>query len=909
MKSTHLRWLGLPALLFVLFLIQRSIIASPAVSAEQQRPPLLAFYYGWYDDQTWTSGQVLDLPLEPYRSSDPAIIARHIDQARANGINGFVMSWYGPQVAFNQTEPNFRMLLDEAQRRGFKAAVDFETRGPFFPDRASVVDGLKYLLDTHTQHPAYFRLNGQPVIFFWQQDRFTVSEWASIRQEVDPDHTTLWIAEGISLAFQAHFDGHHLYNISWSDDVAKTLTHWRDLVRWYASFYEVDRYWVATTMPGFDERHLGRPSKNYQPRGTGQFYQESWQAAVATEPDLLIITSFNEWPEHSQIEPSITYGNYYLDLTQALRLDGPLPPTPVLPTPTPTPTPGRGSLIGLVTEAASGARLAGVTVSVDGQTTVTDAAGLYRFDNVTAGLQIVVASFPGYLTVRKPRLVVDGELVWNSLAMTPGIDPTPTSTPTETATPTPTNTPLPTTTPLLPTHTPAPDTGALTGLVTNAETGQPLIGVLVSANGQMVLTNNRGLYTLAGLPAGEQLVSAEHPAFYPAAQAGIVVANTTRWNSIAMAPRPTPTHTPTAPPTPTPTNTFTPAPTTTPTNTPASTYTPTATATPSATATPLPSPTPTQTATPLAQTGTLIGLIMDAETDERLAGVVVWLGDQAIVTDERGVYRFENVPVGWQLVRAEKEGYQPGQKTRQVVPNEVRWNSIKLAKISAECPTGSNANFELVPIEQAAADRRPDYLHGDLNLAQRGYSLTNAGLNLQTYTGQGDFAPPQLAGLFEPNNFPGISSVYRVNHWDWSCGQHGCRGDVITDWPVTMIGLPVTPGQAIYIPEREPQIYSGGYKVLVLYAEEKRVTLGYTRDDTVASGYTVHLENVCVDPNLLTLYRAQNDEAGFRATGFLPALRNNQRLGTAFNDEIQVAIRDRGSFMDPRSHNDWWQGY
>jgi len=87
------------------------------------------------------------------------------------------------------------------------------------------------------------------------------------------------------------------------------------------------------------------------------------------------------------------------------------------------------------------------------------------------------------------------------------------------------------------------------------------------------------------------------------------------------------------------------------------------------------------------------------------------------------------------------------------------------------------------------------------------------------------------------------------------------------------------------------------------------MTLGYTRDDTVATGYVVHLENVCVDPNLLALYRAQNDAAGFRATGFLPALRANEKLGTAFGDEMQVAVRDRGAFLDPRSRKDWWQGY
>jgi hypothetical protein len=93
---------------------------------------------------------------------------------------------------------------------------------------------------------------------------------------------------------------------------------------------------------------------------------------------------------------------------------------------------------------------------------------------------------------------------------------------------------------------------------------------------------------------------------------------------------------------------------------------------------------------------------------------------------------------------------------------------------------------------------------------------------------------------------------------------------------------------------------------MVLYAEEKRITLGYTRRDTVAAGYAVHLEGVCVDPNLLALYRQQIRPDGYRATNRLPALRNNQPLGTALGTEIQLAIRDRGTFMDPRSCKDWW---
>ncbi len=66
----------------------------------------------------------------------------------------------------------------------------------------------------------------------------------------------------------------------------------------------------------------------------------------------------------------------------------------------------------------------------------------------------------------------------------------------------------------------------------------------------------------------------------------------------------------------------------------------------------------------------------------------------------------------------------------------------------------------------------------------------------------------------------------------------------------------------------------------------------------------MHLENVCVEPGLLALYARWNNQGRKQ----LPALRAGQTIGTARGPEIGVAIRDTGSFMDPRSRKDWWQG-
>jgi hypothetical protein len=193
---------------------------------------------------------------------------------------------------------------------------------------------------------------------------------------------------------------------------------------------------------------------------------------------------------------------------------------------------------------------------------------------------------------------------------------------------------------------------------------------------------------------------------------------------------------------------------------------------------------------------------------------------------------------------------------------------------------------------------RPAALHADLNLALRGYKATVAHLGLVDYGGSDDSAAPQLPTLFLDGRVPAFPAVYQVYDWDWDCN---CRGDLLTTYEVTLAGMAVAPGEILRLPDSGYDIGSG-YEALVLYATKERITLKYTREDNVVRGYTLHVENVCVEPSLLALYETWNN-AG---RGRLPALRAGQPFGRALGSEIGVATRDTGTFMDPRSRQCWW---
>lgn len=234
------------------------------------------------------------------------------------------------------------------------------------------------------------------------------------------------------------------------------------------------------------------------------------------------------------------------------------------------------------------------------------------------------------------------------------------------------------------------------------------------------------------------------------------------------------------------------------------------------------------------------------------------------------------------------------------------------------CPATSTNSYDYGTAFQYDTDNpvRPTHLHADKNLALRSYSYTDPPLReLVDYGSDDSTQPPQFATLFQPHRVPPLVDFYRVHHWDWvTSPDPGFQGDPITDYPATALGLQTTPGEILHVPESEYDI--GGspkMQVLVLFADEDSVTLRYTREDSSApAGYTVHVDGICTDPNLLALYNALDDPAGPRYqypnTSYnLPNLPAGKPFGTARGTEVIVAIADTGAFQDPRSCNEWWQ--
>jgi hypothetical protein len=303
-----MRWrIATPILATSAFLAAWLAFAPSVARPNDLAHAVLAYYYVWYDEGSFASA--LFQPLQPYNSDDMGVMQRHVDQAKSAGLDGFIVDWYGNG---DRTDANFAKLLDISEKSGFSATVHFET--PHFWGADDVVAQLRAFTDHYANRPGLVRYQGRPVLFFWRAATFDNGTWSSIRAQVDPDHRFVWMADGDNFGILGGdaWDGISPYAIAWSGDPASQLPRWANVARSVAP----DKLWNPVVSPGCDDSGV-RAATCVRDRAGGSYYQSSWDGALASSPDwAVVVSTFNEWMESTQIEPSTAWGDQYLQLTK-----------------------------------------------------------------------------------------------------------------------------------------------------------------------------------------------------------------------------------------------------------------------------------------------------------------------------------------------------------------------------------------------------------------------------------------------------------------------------------------------------------------------------------------------------------------------------------------------------------------
>ncbi len=303
-------------------------LASPSATAAGEKL-VLAFYYMWYGPGAFDKGQTAGVPRATYISDKVDVVERQVKEAKDAGIDAFISSWTGNGT---ETDRNFPLLLEAAARNNFRATIYFETN--WVMQQGDVVAQLRSVLERFGSHPAFLRWNGKPVIFFWRADALgDAATWRSVRQKVDPANSQVWSVDTVDGAYLDVFDTIHFFSAGKWDantDLSRVHAQWRAKVDTYNKQNGAQRLWTAGVIPGWDESKVVPPRDPAKviPRKDGALYEENWRAAIASNPEWITITSWNEWFEGTQIEPANDYGNRYLEITRhyaSLFKNGPSP--------------------------------------------------------------------------------------------------------------------------------------------------------------------------------------------------------------------------------------------------------------------------------------------------------------------------------------------------------------------------------------------------------------------------------------------------------------------------------------------------------------------------------------------------------------------------------------------------------
>ncbi len=327
-----------------------ALLLANLLSAGPQTSPCYdahVFYYGWYgnpatdghwshwdhavdtrggDPVTLTPPDRIGSDFYPkmglYSSNDPAAVAGHMRSLQKARVGVVSFSWWGKDDPSDKT---LGMVMDIAARFDLKVNFHIEP----FPGRtaATTRDAMVYLIDRFKDHPALYRHDGRPMFYIYDSYLVSPDEWADVltpagatsirRTAHDAVVIGLYVKKEDNRALEeAGFDGCYTYFATDGFTYGSTMANWPAIAAWAR---EKGKIFIPSVGPGYIDIRI-RPWNGVNTRGRedGAYYDREWEAALAVNPAIVSVTSFNEWHEGTQIEPAVpktTEGFEYLDYT------------------------------------------------------------------------------------------------------------------------------------------------------------------------------------------------------------------------------------------------------------------------------------------------------------------------------------------------------------------------------------------------------------------------------------------------------------------------------------------------------------------------------------------------------------------------------------------------------------------
>jgi VCBS repeat-containing protein len=182
------------------------------------------------------------------------------------------------------------------------------------PTQESVVRERIEQVLTRTSSPAFLKSNGLPVVFAYSMSRLLAVAWTRILSALQAQGTpVLVVGDAGGIKYDPVRWGSYQYDPNWQS--AEEVLAWdREQAADKRYLADPTRLFAATVSPGFNDQD--RPALTVARGANGERYAETWDAALASQPDWVLVDSWNEWYEGSTVEPSMTYGDTALQQTE-----------------------------------------------------------------------------------------------------------------------------------------------------------------------------------------------------------------------------------------------------------------------------------------------------------------------------------------------------------------------------------------------------------------------------------------------------------------------------------------------------------------------------------------------------------------------------------------------------------------
>lgn len=292
------------------------------VATATEPPPVMAYYYIWFEERSWNTDKSDYPALGRYRSDDPKVIRQHIQWAKESGIDGFIVSWKSTFRLDNALD----QLVEIAEEEHFPLwiiyqGLDFD-RNPVPVEQ--VDNDLRYFLERYGRREA-FAMYDRPVIVWSGTWEFSAADVDLVTSHF-ADSLYILASERSVEGYErlAHaVDGNAYYWSSVNPDVDKNQVE--RLTAMGNAVHERGGLWVAPAAPGFDARLIG--GKRVVERRNGETLRREFAAALQASPDAVGLISWNEFSENSHVEPSQRYGTQMLEVLADMR--NARPPQPI----------------------------------------------------------------------------------------------------------------------------------------------------------------------------------------------------------------------------------------------------------------------------------------------------------------------------------------------------------------------------------------------------------------------------------------------------------------------------------------------------------------------------------------------------------------------------------------------------